>query len=709
MHKTNLSAPAKKMNHMGKMMFCDKSDIHVLCKKKNHEMHWNVEQNNSQWKMEIYINFQKKFAFKNANCVLPDIEHFFQEGVQIENYEALQMIKRILNYVKSKLNNLKIEEWGEHTKRRNPAQQIVYHLKNSIKAEFVTQAFAKFFECISSYPMIDENLGDKFFSVHLCEAPGAFITSLNHYLKLHHPETKFEWRATTLNPYYEGNSISNTILDDRLILHTLPNWFFGDTHDGNIIDADNIRSLVSYCKSIGNVQLVTCDGSIDCLDKPENQEEHVSKLHTAEFITSLALLADNGTMLIKIFTFFELSTVSMLYVLNCCFKSVNLFKPATSKEGNSEVYVIALNFKKSCLSDAHIDRMIDNFKADGRSMLPLNQIPQDFLTQVTNAARFFMNQQVSVIENNIRTFKKYDKREYERIKAIKYQMVEEYMTLYRMKPIEEHKKLLHGAQLNTDLNLNERVHRGSHSERISFHSLDKSDQLTVLYDRLKAFYDNLPNHVLLFNNNPISFKSAEDPKSFIKIIRGKAIEKVVSSKFIIVSIFKYFSELRSFLEELSVYEGTCKNNFIINGNQITIEMEYFKQSVNYDAYEKDVALTILKHVLEHKSEELIVDGLPLLTQFIVGVILYLGLFVYDKVHLNRSANHVRLITLRENGIENLKYVLDVINKNKSKGIIGICDTKSLFTCNNEFYKSVIDYNNHNCIRLCSFYLNNISN
>ncbi|XP_070499114.1 cap-specific mRNA (nucleoside-2'-O-)-methyltransferase 2 [Chironomus tepperi] len=695
------------MNHMGKYYSDNKIGMCDVQKISRNAL--KMEQNKSQWKMDLFNNFNKKHSFKNDNCVLPAAEYFFQEGIPVENYEPLQTIKRILNFVKSKLNNYKIEEWGEHTKRRNPAQQIVYHLKNSIKAEFVTQAFAKFFECINSYPMIDDNLGDKFFSVHLCEAPGAFITSLNHYLKLHHPQTKFEWIATTLNPYYEGNSIGNTILDDRLILHTLPNWFFGETHSGDIINPDNIRSLVSYCKSIGNVQLVTCDGSIDCLDKPEYQEEHVSKLHIAEFITSIALLADNGTMLIKIFTFFEVSTVSMLYVLNCCFKSVHLFKPATSKEGNSEVYVIALNFKKNSLSDAHIDRMIDNFTADDRSMLPLSQIPQDFLNQVTNAARFFMNQQVAVIENNIRTFKKYDKREYERIKSIKYLMVEEYMKLYHMKPIDEHKKLLHGAQLNTDLNLNERVHRGSHLERISFRLLDKSDQLTVLYDRLKGFYDYLPNHVFLSNNNPISFKSNDDPKSFIKIIRGKPIEKVVSSKFIIASIFKYFSELRTFLEELPVYEGTCEDNFIINGNHITVEKEYFKQAVNYDAYEKDVTTTILNHILEHKSDELIVDGLPLLTQFLVGVILYLGLFVYDKIYLNRSDDHVQFISLRVDGIDNLKYLLDVINQNRSNGIIGICDTKSLFTCNNVFYKSVIDYNNQNCIRLCSFYLNNISN
>ena len=141
------------------------------------------------------------------------------------------------------------------------------------------------FECLCSFPLVSHDIKDKFFSVHLCEAPvrecfmviyvlilthlhfqGAFISCLNHYLQLHHPEVEFDYRATTLNPYYEGNSLSNTILDDRFILHTLPKWFFGENYNGDILDKDNIKSLIDHCKSSGcSPQLVTGDGSIDRL------------------------------------------------------------------------------------------------------------------------------------------------------------------------------------------------------------------------------------------------------------------------------------------------------------------------------------------------------------------------------------------------------------------------------------------------------------
>lgn len=89
--------------------------------------------------------------------------------------------------------------------------------------------------------------------MHLCEAPGAFVASLNHYLKLNHPESKFKWTATTLNPYYEGNSFDHAVLDDRLMVRTFDNWEFGDDFTGDITNKRNVESLVARCRKMGKV------------------------------------------------------------------------------------------------------------------------------------------------------------------------------------------------------------------------------------------------------------------------------------------------------------------------------------------------------------------------------------------------------------------------------------------------------------------------
>lgn len=148
----------------------------------------------------VQFYFSKKFSFKSKSFTLPTEEVFFSTGIQ--KHQSLQVIKTILNHVKSKLNDNPIEEWSQHTRKRNPCQQIVYAIKNDIKAEFVTQAFAKMFECIASYPLVNSNFfTDKFVSVHLCEAPGAFIAALNHYLKLNHPDVEVNLSFLDFNQF----------------------------------------------------------------------------------------------------------------------------------------------------------------------------------------------------------------------------------------------------------------------------------------------------------------------------------------------------------------------------------------------------------------------------------------------------------------------------------------------------------------------------
>lgn len=458
------------------------------------------------------------------------------------------------------------------------------------------------------------------------------------------------------------------------------------------------------------MNLVTGDGSIDCQDQPENQEEFVSKLHSAEVIVGLSILADGGSLLVKMFTFFESSSIAMLYILNCCFDELHVFKPATSKEGNSEVYVIGIGFKKNKLSKEIIEQMITNFKDDTKAVLPLDVIPSSFQDQIVEAARIFMNLQVSVIEGNIRTFKKYDKHERERIKVMKDHMVEEFVRLYKVFPIREDQKILQGLQISNERNLNIRVHSGSHSERISFLHLSRADRVQVFFDRLKQFHDSILESAL--NSCCVVQKITNHemtPESFINLIHGRSVIKVVSSKFILVSLIRYLIEIRTFLEEAEQfqdeYDGT---KFEIKENKITIELEFFRRASTYDSYEKEVTLRVLDFLLKDDLDSYIVDGLPLFTQFLVGVILYLAIFVFEEVHLKRSSGTISFKFITKNGKDCLRYLKKVISEDQpsTKALLGICDTKLLFS--QEFYKSVIDYNNHLCLKFCSFYLN-ISN
>lgn len=77
------------------------------------------------------------------------------------------------------------EAWHIHTAHTNRAGFVFQEVRNCADPELFTQAWLKFYECASQFPIIFESSKqcDVFHSVHLCEAPGAFITSLNHYIK----------------------------------------------------------------------------------------------------------------------------------------------------------------------------------------------------------------------------------------------------------------------------------------------------------------------------------------------------------------------------------------------------------------------------------------------------------------------------------------------------------------------------------------------
>ncbi len=117
------------------------------------------------------------------------------------------------------------------------------------------------------------------------------------------------------------------INEDKLILTSVENWTFLQDGTGNIMNQENLDSLINEvrkkCKSTGiRVGLVTADGSIDCQNNPLEQETTVAELQFAEIVVALSILATGGNFVLKIFTFLECRTINHLYILCSLFKEV---------------------------------------------------------------------------------------------------------------------------------------------------------------------------------------------------------------------------------------------------------------------------------------------------------------------------------------------------------------------------------------------------
>ena len=78
-----------------------------------------------------------------------------------------------------------------------------------------------------------------------------------------------------------------------------------------------------------------------------SQEMSTASLHYCELVTALGVVAIGGNFILKAFTLFEHPTVGALYLMGCLFEQVHVYKPATSKPGNSETYIIGKGFKAS--------------------------------------------------------------------------------------------------------------------------------------------------------------------------------------------------------------------------------------------------------------------------------------------------------------------------------------------------------------------------
>lgn len=203
----------------------------------------------------------------------------------------------------------------------------------------------------------DDDSINAFKSFHLAEGPGGFIEAVAHIRK-------------NKNDQYYGMTLINSDTkcpgwrNSKKFLDNNPNVIIekGVDQTGNLLSQDNFVHCYNQYKN--SMDLVTGDGGIDFSEDFNNQEYSATKLIIVQVVYALAMQSNDGNFVLKVFDTFSNAIIDILYLLSSLYKNVYIMKPQTSRNANSERYIICkgynLNENKEKI-DYIIEKIYDNF------------------------------------------------------------------------------------------------------------------------------------------------------------------------------------------------------------------------------------------------------------------------------------------------------------------------------------------------------------
>lgn len=132
--------------------------------------------------------------------------------------------------------------------------------------------------------------------------------------------------------------------------------FCGSKNDGDLFHA--YREYIQYVRSfaIEGVDLAVCDGGVE-IDEYEKEEFTMSRLVLTQLYTGLCVLRKGGCMVCKMFDSVTEVTAQIIFIMSCCFESIQFLKPLSSRPANAERYIICLG-RKGVHADPRSDSVI---------------------------------------------------------------------------------------------------------------------------------------------------------------------------------------------------------------------------------------------------------------------------------------------------------------------------------------------------------------
>lgn len=294
----------------------------------------------------------------------------------------------LLNKIKSKKSEIdKVQHKWDSAKKISNDHEYIYtssnYRKNISSIIPVSRSFFKLREIIYDFQLdIGVNCSC------IAEAPGGFMQSL---LKIS------EEKSIDLETIYGITLVSDNddvpFWNPSLLNNSKVKICNGCDDTGDLYKLLNVLDFIKTCGK-NSCHIVTADGGFDYTSDFE-QELSSYKLFYSEIMISLNIQKIGGVFICKMFDLFYYSTLQLVYILYLSYEKISFIKPSTSRQSNSEKYIVCQGFKGYNKELSNI--MCSHF---GEGILPI-QLPDDFIEMVNSYHIQFIGNQIQRIDTTL--------------------------------------------------------------------------------------------------------------------------------------------------------------------------------------------------------------------------------------------------------------------------------------------------------------------
>ena len=143
-------------------------------------------------------------------------------------------------------------------------------------------------------------------------------------------------------------------------------------------------------------------------------------VNVGQIISGILTLKPGGHFITKQYTTFEPITVSVMYALSALFDEFYLCKPQTSRQANSETYLIGKGFRSRVSMDhPYIAAMLKRITGEVSINIPLfdaKYYSKKYIRNIVQIAEKLSNKQIDKIKRDVLVCKTLNDRELKQVK-----------------------------------------------------------------------------------------------------------------------------------------------------------------------------------------------------------------------------------------------------------------------------------------------------